>query len=99
MRPSFFMKTFQLAVRPAVFLVCTLISSDIFADSALESGVRGVATRAPKEMKIDGDLSEFKSAFSTPAEYFHPTSNKKDPNSVVHDRAAQFLYMWDEEAF
>src|SRR5437762_1889612 len=29
-------------------------------NARLASGVRGLATRAPKEMKIDGDLSEFK---------------------------------------
>ena len=53
-------------------------------------GVRGLATHAPKEMKIDGDLSEFKNSFCTPVEYFH-----KD----LKNRAAQFFYMWDDEAF
>src|SRR6516162_10089755 len=56
----------------------------------LSPGVRGVATRAPIEMKIDGDLSEFKDAFATPVEYFH---------ADLKNRAAQFFYMWDDEAF
>src|SRR6266404_420681 len=61
--------------------------------SGLASGVRGVATRAPKNMKIDGDLSEFAEAFCTPLEYF-----SFDPKTL-RNRAAQFFYMWDEEAF
>src|SRR5205814_5960311 len=67
-----------------------LLSSLALADSPLASGVRGVATKAPKEMKIDGDLAEFKDAFATPVEYFHPD---------LRNRAAQFYYMWDDEAF
>lgn len=72
-----------------------------FAESAkLAEGVRGVATRAPQGMKIDGDLSEFKDAFSTPVEYFQPDNAKtKEANSGLRDRAAQFFYMWDDEAF
>ena len=67
---------------------------------ALAEGVRGVATRAPQGMKIDGDLSEFKDAFSTPVEYFQPDNkNPKDANPGLRDRAAQFFYMWDDEAF
>lgn len=58
--------------------------------NALAAGVRGLATRAPAGMKIDGDLSEFKDAFATPVEYFH---------ADLRNRAAQFFYMWDEEAF
>src|SRR5262245_40320201 len=57
---------------------------------ALAPRVRGVATRAPAGMKIDGDLSEFKNAFATPVEYFH---------TDLENRAAQFFYMWDDEAF
>ncbi len=40
-------------------------------------------------MKIDGDLAEFKDAFCTPVGYFFADT----PN-----RAAQFFYMWDDEA-
>ncbi len=57
---------------------------------ALKRGVRGVATRAPVGMKIDGDLSEFSEAFATPIGYFQDRWK---------DRAAQFYYMWDETAF
>ena len=56
----------------------------------LQPGVRGVATRAPKDVKIDGDLAEFRGAFCTPVEYHSETPR---------ERAAQFFYMWDEEAF
>ena len=41
-------------------------------------------------MVIDGDLAEFKQAFCTPINYFHPDWK---------NRAAQFFYMWDDEAF
>ncbi|HVV98806.1 MAG TPA: sugar-binding protein [Planctomycetaceae bacterium] len=69
-------------------LVCTsALRAD---DRPLAPGVRGLATRAPKGMKIDGDLSEFRDAFCTPVEYF---------NSNLRNRAAQFFYMWDDEAF
>ncbi len=87
---------------PMVLLtIATFIASPAFAEAAkLAEGVRGVATRAPKEMKIDGDLSEFKDAFSTPVEYFQPDNrNSKDASSGLRDRAAQFFYMWDDEAF
>jgi hypothetical protein len=60
------------------------------AEVALADGIRGVATRAPRNMKIDGNLEEFKGAFCTPLEYF---------NADLKNRPAQFFYMWDEEAF
>lgn len=60
------------------------------AEEPLAPGVRGLATRAPADMKIDGDLAEFSQAFCTPVEYFH---------ADLKNRAAQFFYMWDEEAF
>ena len=59
----------------------------------LAADVRGVVTRAPGNMRIDGDLSEFKSAFCTPVEYFSFDSK------TLRNRAAQFFYLWDEEAF
>ncbi len=91
------MKIFQLTL---VAIVTSFVTQNTFAESKLKEGVRGVATRAPKEMKIDGDLSEFKNAFATPLEYFQPeNANKKSANPGLHDRAAQFLYMWDDEAF
>ncbi len=41
-------------------------------------------------MTIDGDLSEFRHAFCTPVNYFHPDQK---------NRPAQFFYMWDNDAF
>ena len=74
--------------------VCCLTCCAAVAGSAraadLQPGVRGLATKAPADMKIDGDLSEFRGAFCTPVNYFHPQ---------VGERAAQFFYMWDETAF
>jgi hypothetical protein len=66
-----------------------LLSSSLCAEE-LQPGVRGLATRAPANMKIDGDLGEFAGSFCTPVNYFHPQ---------VRERAAQFFYMWDDEAF
>src|SRR6185295_19756067 len=65
----------------------------------LKPGVRGLATRAPADVKIDGDLSDFRGAFCTPVNYFHfqkPEANKPDP---LKERPAQFFYMWDDQAF
>jgi hypothetical protein len=56
----------------------------------LVPGVRGLATRAPDRVTVDGDLAEFSHAFCTPINYFHPDQK---------NRAAQFFYMWDDEAF
>jgi hypothetical protein len=84
-------------LRPGLLLALLMvfgIALPVLAQSSgLAPGVRGVATRAPKNMKIDGDLSEFKDAFCTPLEYFSFETNK------LRNRAAQFFYMWDEEAF
>jgi hypothetical protein len=83
-----YMTATSLSVR---LLIAALFALPLAAYSApLALGVRGLATRAPKNMKIDGDLSEFKGAFCTPVEYF---------NADLKNRAAQFFYMWDEEAF
>ncbi len=60
----------------------------------LADGVRGLATRAPAGIKIDGDLAEFRGSFCTPVCY-HETNLDAD----VHNRGAQFFYMWDDEAF
>ena len=50
----------------------------------LQPGVRGLATRAPANMKIDGNLEEFRGAFCTPVGYFE---------TDVKNRPAQFFYM------
>ncbi len=71
-------------------LLVLLHSSTAAWAEDLKPGVRGLATRAPADMKIDGDLSEFRGSFCTPVNYFHPQAG---------ERAAQFFYMWDETAF
>lgn len=78
---------FRLAVLAALISLSLGLSS---AAQDLKPGVRGLATRAPAAMKIDGDLAEFAGSFCTPVNYFHPQ---------VKERAAQFFYMWDDEAF
>lgn len=60
----------------------------------LADGVRGLATRAPAGIKIDGDLAEFQGSFCTPVCY-HETNLDAD----LYNRGAQFFYMWDDEAF
>ena len=74
------------------FVLVSALGSSLFSVRAeeLKPGVRGVATRAQADVKIDGDLSEFRGSFCTPVNYFHPQ---------VGERAAQFFYMWDDEAF
>ena len=79
--------------RCRLFLSTTIAALVLAAPAAageLAQGVRGLATRAPKEMKIDGNLEEFEDAFCTPVNYFHDDQK---------NRPAQFCYMWDEEAF
>src|SRR5258706_11098663 len=83
------MTTFPV-LRAAVLASAFIVAMDLAAAGPLQPRVRGLATRAPKDMKIDGDLSEFKDAFCTPVEYF---------NADLRNRAAQFFYMWDDEAF
>ena len=74
----------------SMLALVSFAASTLFADSPLASGVRGIATRAPDKVLIDGDLREFAGAFSTPINYFH--SDEKN-------RPAQFFYMWDDDAF
>src|SRR5688500_7298235 len=74
----------------SISVLVLVTASMACAAEPLAPGVRGVATRAPAGMKIDGDLSEFKDAFATPIEFFH---------ADLKNRPAQFFYMWDDEAF
>ena len=60
------------------------------AADAPSAAPRAFVPRAPAGMKIDGDLSEFSAALATPLGYFHGDQRS---------RPAQFLYMWDDEAF
>jgi hypothetical protein len=79
-----------------IIVVCFVVSvtATMKAADELKPGVRGLATRAPADMKIDGDLSEFAGAFCTPVNYFQ--LQKPD---LLKDRPAQFFYMWDDTAF
>ena len=56
----------------------------------LAPGVRGLVTRASGKVVIDGKLREWNEAFCTPVHYNHPD---------LSNRPAQFLYLWDDEAF
>jgi hypothetical protein len=75
-------------VTAGLMLPCLLATA--LTAQELAPGVRGIATRAPADVKMDGNLSDFQSAFCTPINYFHPDQNI---------RAAQFFYRWDDEAF
>ncbi|MCA1685698.1 MAG: hypothetical protein LC745_06865 [Planctomycetia bacterium] len=57
---------------------------------ALAHGVRGLVTRAPGKVEVDGSLREWGEAFCTPVHYGHQN---------LENRAAQFFYLWDDEAF
>ena len=50
----------------------------------LAEGVRGVATRAPSPVVMDGDLSEFQHAFCTPINYFPSRSEKPSRTILLH---------------
>jgi hypothetical protein len=56
----------------------------------LEKGVRGLVVKASGKVEIDGNLREWSGAFCTPVHHAH--------NNLTN-RAAQFFYLWDEEAF
>jgi len=68
-----------------------LVNSGRAADAPppLARGVRGLATKAPGAVAVDGKLTEWAGAFVTPVHYSHVN---------LEDRAAQFLYMWDDRA-
>lgn len=56
----------------------------------LAPGVRGLVTRSPGKVLLDGSLREWSEAYCTPVGYAHVRPL---------ERAAQFFYMWDDEAF
>ena len=77
----------------ALFAISVFLTSNSEADDTptrLAPGVRGLITRAPAKVTIDGDLREWSDAFCTPVHYNH-----RD----LANRAAQFFYLWDDEAF
>ncbi|MBA4105999.1 MAG: hypothetical protein C0485_09590 [Pirellula sp.] len=74
----------------ATFCISLVIASDSEAFSA--EPIRGVVPRAAASLHIDGRLNEadYRRALCTPIEYFHRDAA---------NRAAQFYYLWDDEAF
>jgi hypothetical protein len=91
------MKTLRASLLRATILLSAglpLLAAVRGSAEDLQPTVRGLATRAPANIKIDGDLSEFAGAFCTPVNYFHPQRE-----ALAKDRAAQFFYMWDDTAF
>jgi len=78
--------------RPWFARLPVLFPAPAFGPSSLPA-VRAWHARGRKNMEIDGDLAEFKDAFCHAVEYF--SSDRK----TLRNRAAQFFYMWDDEAF
>jgi hypothetical protein len=74
-----------------MFLLSMPLDSAISGESPipLEKGVRGLVVRSPGKVVIDGKLREWSGAFCTPVHYAHGN---------LANRAAQFFYLWDEEA-
>ncbi|MEX2307958.1 MAG: hypothetical protein WD738_10220 [Pirellulales bacterium] len=60
------------------------------AQTSAEGTLRAVIPKAADTPIVDGKLVEYSNAFCTPLEYFHPD---------LKNRAAQFFYLWDDEAF
>src|ERR1700716_1884952 len=56
----------------------------------LQEGVRGLVVRASGPVAVDGKLREWSGAFCTPVHHAHGN---------LANRAAQFFYLWDDEAF
>jgi Carbohydrate family 9 binding domain-like len=79
---------------PISFMLLVLGHLSMIRADELKPGVRGLATRAPANMKVDGDLSEFVGAFCTPVNYF-----QFQKPADLKERPAQFFYMWDDTAF
>jgi hypothetical protein len=55
----------------------------------LAKGVRGLITRAPSRILVDGNVDEWSDAFCTPLHYNHGN---------LANRAAQMFYQWDDDA-
>ena len=81
-------------MRPATVAGLALLLASPFATPAADvppiaRGVRGLATRAPGSVAVDGKLTEWADAFVTPVHYAHANPD---------DRAAQILAIWDDRA-
>lgn len=69
---------------------CGLLAAPDAAAGELQPGVRGLVTKAPSPIVVNGKLDEWTEAFCTPVHYNHGN---------LLNRAAQFFYQWDSEAF
>jgi hypothetical protein len=80
------------AFLPIPVLVVATFASIVDADAPSPEPIRAVAPRASAPLRVDGRLDDaaYQGALCTPVEYFH-----RD----VANRAAQFFYLWDDEAF
>jgi len=76
------------AAAAAAWLIGTPAAADE-PPAPLKPGVRGLAVRAAGVVAVDGKLREWSGAFCTPVHYNHGN---------LANRAAQFLYLWDDEA-
>ncbi|MDR3639401.1 MAG: sugar-binding protein [Isosphaeraceae bacterium] len=77
----------------ALVAACGIVTPAVRAADTpvpLARGVRGLITRAPSKITVDGSLREWDDAFCTPVHYNHQN---------LANRAAQFFYLWDDEAF
>jgi hypothetical protein len=86
MRPT---RTLRFAVIALVSLAYPNLATAADKAPPLVPGVRGLITRAPATVKIDGRLEEWSNAFCTSVHYNHAN---------LANRAAQFFYLWDEKA-
>src|SRR4051812_12566655 len=89
MRPFLNAAKAVLALVLSLFLVTPPARSQTGDPVPLAPGVRGLVTLSPSKVFMDGRLREWSNAFCTPVQYNH-----RD----VDNRAAQFFYMWDDEA-
>lgn len=93
------MKTTLVALRTPRFLTVALLVAAAFPGAqanepgdAARPAIRAVVPRTAAPLAVDGKLDEqaYGNALCTPVEYFHPNAA---------NRAAQFYYLWDDEAF
>lgn len=77
---------------PVSALLLAMLAPRAIAQESIEGQVRVMIPRTETAPKIDGRLDEkaYISALCTPIEYFNP-------NAL--NRAAQFYYLWDDQAF
>jgi len=70
-------------------LIAVMSSQRAAAADRLPAEVQGLIIKAAGPIKLDGKLDEWAGAFCTPVHYNH---------RFLTERAAQFFYLWDEEA-